>query len=61
MRLAEHNRVIVTDLFRPGLTYVETTWLETKKRGQKKLWVEASYCPFCGAKYPERQKPEASE
>ena len=47
---------VVTDILRPGRTYVETEWTRKRRRGEKKIWLESSYCPFCGVKYPERVK-----
>jgi hypothetical protein len=50
--LAQHNCAIVTTLFGKPRAFVET-YVIKPKRGFRAPKMRASYCPFCGAKYPE--------
>lgn len=46
------NTKILVPWFGPQRPFVETTKLDASKRGKpSKLF--ASFCPFCGVKYPE--------
>ena len=51
-RLAEHNTKIELPWFGPQLPRIITMKKDEKKRG-KPMGVFATYCPFCGTKYPE--------
>lgn len=51
--LAEHNTVVLTTLF-SSWALISTVKDDPKKRG-KPVSVVASYCPFCGKRYPERR------
>ena len=37
---------------------VATDRLEKKRDGKKALTVIATYCPFCGKKYPTKKEPK---
>lgn len=50
--LAEHNTMLVTNLFGPRRALVETIKRESSKRGRP-VKVFATYCPFCGVAYPK--------
>ena len=62
-QLKEHNtRVVYTlPLFNPDAprrVFLQTEKLDSKSR-KKPMGLQASYCPFCGAKYVEPEvKPE---
>jgi hypothetical protein len=45
------NTVLVRNLFGPPRALVETM-VDEKKRGANPTKVFATFCPFCGAKYP---------
>jgi len=50
-KLAEHNAEIVVTWWPVTRPVIETQKVDSKKRGKPPLMV-ATYCPFCGAKYP---------
>jgi hypothetical protein len=50
-KLAEHNSVIVETWYPMQRPLIETAKIDTRKRGKPTLAV-ASFCPFCGTKYP---------
>lgn len=51
--LREHNAVLVTTMFRqPDVPIISTDKINSKQRGKPPLML-ASFCPFCGVKYPE--------
>jgi len=51
--LREHNTCLVTTLFRnPQVVAVRTDKINTRVR-KGPATVIASFCPFCGEKYPE--------
>lgn len=52
--LAEYNCAIVTNLLGPSRAFVETYVLKAK-RGFRAPKLQASYCPFCGVKYPDKE------
>lgn len=49
--LKPHNTLLVTPLFGPAYTAVETTKYQSSVRGKAKMMI-AKHCPFCGAMYP---------
>lgn len=54
--LGDQNSMVVTAIYlfnpeRSGQVYVETRKINPQKRG-KAARLLASYCPFCGEKYP---------
>ena len=53
--LAEFNSVIELPWAGPQRPFVLTMKKDEKKRGKPKMMF-ASYCPFCGEKYPEPEK-----
>lgn len=52
--LKAYNTELMADLFGPYRAFIETTKADPKKRGKPYSMI-ASYCPFCGSKYPERK------
>jgi hypothetical protein len=54
--LSDHNTRITIPLIGPQLPFVQTEKLDEKRRG-KPSFMFASFCPFCGEKYP-RAKAE---
>lgn len=64
--LAEHGTSLVTNLLSKPLRVVVATYYSgPKKRGARASTMLASYCPFCGERYPEFKsifdKAEAAE
>lgn len=53
VNLAKYNTVLETTLF-SFWALVRTGKVDRKKRG-KPSTVAASYCPFCGNKYPSKK------
>jgi hypothetical protein len=53
--LAEHNTKIELPWFGPQRPFVQTIKLHERPRSKPKLMF-ASFCPFCGEKYPEAEK-----
>ncbi|WP_439392580.1 hypothetical protein ACRQ5Q_24470 [Bradyrhizobium sp. PMVTL-01] len=53
-KLAEHNTKIELPLIGRQQPFVSTIKLDDKKRG-KPILVFASFCPFCGEKYPSEE------
>jgi hypothetical protein len=53
--LAGNNTKIVLPMIGPQRTFVETCKVDEKKRGKPSLMF-ASFCPFCGSKYPPASK-----
>jgi hypothetical protein len=51
-KLAFHNSRINIPLFGPKLPFIETIKLDEKKRG-KPTKMFATFCPFCGTKFPD--------
>lgn len=52
----DHNSTLVVNLFGTPRAFISVTQLKTG-RGQKKASLMiASFCPFCGEKYPEMTK-----
>ncbi len=51
-KMVEANTRIVINLFGPPRALVQTMKRDDKKRG-KPSYLMASYCPFCGVKYPD--------
>lgn len=49
--LAEHNTTLVLPILGKRRPFIETDKIESKKRGKPPL-MQASFCPFCGEKYP---------
>ena len=49
--LAGHNSKIMLPMLGPQIPFVETQKLDEKKRG-KPMMAFATFCPFCGEKYP---------
>lgn len=54
--LKPHNTILVTPLFGPACTAVETTKYQSSIRGKPKRMI-AKHCPFCGAIYPRSAEP----
>lgn len=53
--LAEYNTVLVTTMFRkPDAVAVATDRISTARGAKKAAIFIASFCPFCGERYPER-------
>lgn len=52
--LAAHNAVLVLPMFGAQRPFIETTKREGSKRG-KPPKMQASFCPFCGEQYPEKE------
>lgn len=52
--LRAYNTELMADLLGPYRAFVETTKADQKKRG-KPMAMIATYCPFCGSKYPKRK------
>ena len=52
--LAEHNAKLVLPMFGRQRPFIETAKKETSKRGKQPL-MQASFCPFCGEKYPDEE------
>ena len=55
--LKEHNCAVVSSIHlfnpkKPSMVYLQTAIL-VKKRGAKPIQLMASFCPFCGEKYPD--------
>lgn len=50
--MVESNTQVLTNWIGPQRSFVSTIKRDEKKRGKPKM-VIASYCPFCGVKYPE--------
>lgn len=48
--LQPHNAALVTNILSTPKAFVET-YVLAPKRGAKAPKVQATYCPFCGAKY----------
>ncbi len=57
-RLALHNTCIHMPLFGPALPFIETIKLDEKKRG-KPTKMFATFCPFCGEKFPDSEMEAA--
>ena len=54
-KLAEYNGILVTNLLAdPPRAMVDVCKIAS--RGKKPPLFEASYCPFCGAKYPKNKR-----
>lgn len=51
-KLAEHNTQIEVPIIGPNRPFVATVKINYMKRGRPKMMF-ATYCPFCGKKYPE--------
>lgn len=51
--LAEHNAVLVTNLFGVPRICIEAEKIDSKQR-RKPPKLQAPFCPFCGERYPER-------
>lgn len=51
--MVDANTVVETNLFGPQRAVVATIKRHDNKRGLPAR-VMASYCPFCGAQYPEQ-------
>lgn len=49
--LAQHNTRIHMPIIGPKIPFVETIKVDEKRRG-KPVRMFATYCPFCGEKYP---------
>ncbi len=56
-RLAENGGELLVDLFNPQRTFVATIHKADVKRKKKLPLVQASFCPFCGVKYPPSLSP----
>lgn len=56
--LAAYNTRLTFSLFGPRVTFIQTDKLDAKKRGKPSLMV-ASFCPFCGDKYPDKMTDPA--
>jgi hypothetical protein len=56
--LKEYNTMLVTNLIGPPHALVLTDKIDSKKRG-KPMMMFASYCPFCGEKYPRKEGGDA--
>ena len=56
--LAEHNTVLNVPMIGPKVALIETRKLDTKNR-VKPSAMFASFCPFCGEKYPEKTHKES--
>ena len=54
-KLAESNTKIMLPWFGLQRPFIESMKLDEKKRG-KPTKVFATFCPFCGSKYPEPSK-----
>lgn len=50
--LADGNGEIVVTIWPVVRPVIETMKVDSKKRGRPPMMV-ASFCPFCGTKYPE--------
>lgn len=50
--LSSHNTKIELPMFGLQRPFITTRKLDEKKRG-KPMFIFASFCPFCGEKYPE--------
>ena len=57
--LKDRNTRLVVGFLNPDIAVVATEKIETG-RGKRHTYVTASYCPFCGKKYPERAPHPAS-
>lgn len=51
----EHNGVLITTLFGNPRAVIGTEKLDSKRRGKPPVAI-ASFCPFCGDRYPEFEK-----
>ncbi len=47
----EHNALMVCTLFSPQKAVIGTEKIDSKKRSRPPMLI-ASFCPFCGVKYP---------
>jgi hypothetical protein len=52
-RLLPHNAIVVETFYPVARPVIETTKLDSKARSKRPPLVIASFCPFCGVKYPE--------
>lgn len=52
--LKAYNTQLLSDLFGPYRAFIETIKADSKKRG-KPMKMFATYCPFCGVKYPKKK------
>ena len=53
-KLSEYNAKVLLNLFGPPRAFIETH-THRKIRGKKTPLLQASFCPFCGVKYPSIQ------
>lgn len=53
--LDAHNAELVLPLFGNQRPFIETAKKERTKRGKPPL-MQATFCPFCGEKYPDPQE-----
>lgn len=58
--LRAHNGKITLPLIGRQQPFVQTNKLDEKKRGKVPL-LFATFCPFCGSKYPESTTAIAAE
>lgn len=57
--LKKYNAALQFSYFGEFRAFVQTIKLDEKKRGKRPLML-ASYCPFCGEKYPAAEEKEQS-
>lgn len=55
--LDEHNTTLALPMFGARRPFVQTEKLESTKRGKPPM-MQATFCPFCGEKYPARDGDE---
>lgn len=55
-KMAEHNAEVMMTWYPVARPMIETVKRDPKKRGKPPLLV-ASFCPFCGVKYPAFKEP----
>jgi len=53
--LAQHGSKLETSWFPESPRVFIKTYVTEKKRGRKAPYMMATYCPFCGEKYPEEK------
>lgn len=51
-KLREYNTELAVNLLNPVYCVIATSKVDRKKRGSPTI-VAATFCPFCGKKYPE--------